>query len=48
MVDFLKRKFPAYVDTGLNLVDVTECARGTWLLWKREQGASAISWAVKT
>jgi len=28
IVDFLKRKFPAYVDTGLNLVDVEECARG--------------------
>ena len=28
IVDFLKRKFPAYVDTGLNLVDVDECARG--------------------
>jgi len=28
VVDFLKRKFPAYVDTGLNLVDVEECARG--------------------
>ena len=28
IVDFLKRKFPAYVDTGLNLVDVKECARG--------------------
>jgi dihydroflavonol-4-reductase len=28
VVDFLKRKFPAYVETGLNLVDVTECARG--------------------
>jgi dihydroflavonol-4-reductase len=27
-VDFLKKKFPAYVDTGLNLVDATECARG--------------------
>jgi dihydroflavonol-4-reductase len=27
-VDFLKRKFPAYVETGLNLVDVRECARG--------------------
>ena len=26
-VDFLNRKFPAYVDTGLNLVDVTEIAR---------------------
>ena len=28
VVDFLKKKFPAYVDTGLNLVDVKECARG--------------------
>jgi dihydroflavonol-4-reductase len=28
VVDFLKKKFPAYVDTGLNLVDVTECAKG--------------------
>jgi dihydroflavonol-4-reductase len=26
-VDFLNRKFPAYVDTGLNLVDVEEVAR---------------------
>jgi dihydroflavonol-4-reductase len=28
VVDFLKKKFPAYVETGLNLVDVTECAQG--------------------
>jgi dihydroflavonol-4-reductase len=28
IVDFLKRKFPAYVETGLNLVDARECARG--------------------
>jgi dihydroflavonol-4-reductase len=28
VVDFLKRKFPAYVETGLNLVDVKVCARG--------------------
>jgi dihydroflavonol-4-reductase len=27
IVDFLNRKFPAYVDTGLNLVDVAEVAR---------------------
>ena len=27
IVDFLNRNFPAYVDTGLNLVDVTEVAR---------------------
>jgi dihydroflavonol-4-reductase len=28
IVDFLKGRFPAYVETGLNLVDATECARG--------------------
>ena len=28
VVDFLKGKFPAYVDTGLNLVDVRLCAQG--------------------
>lgn len=28
VVDFLKRKFPAYVDTGLNLVDAHDCAEG--------------------
>ena len=27
IVDFLNRKFPAYLDTGLNLVDVAEVAR---------------------
>ena len=27
IVDFLNKKFPAYVDTGLNLVDVGEVAR---------------------
>jgi dihydroflavonol-4-reductase len=28
ILDFMKKKFPAYVDTGLNLVDVRECASG--------------------
>jgi len=28
VVDFLKKKFPAYVDTGMNLVDVVEVAKG--------------------
>lgn len=28
VVDFLKKKFPAYVETGLNLVDVKVCAFG--------------------
>jgi dihydroflavonol-4-reductase len=28
IVDFLNRKMPAYLDTGLNLIGVAECARG--------------------
>ena len=28
IVDFLNRKMPAYLDTGLNLMDVEDCARG--------------------
>jgi dihydroflavonol-4-reductase len=35
IVDFLKRKFPAYVDTGLNLADVKEIARGHLLAMER-------------
>ena len=35
IVDFLNRKFPAYVDTGLNLADVKEVARGHLLAMER-------------
>lgn len=35
VVDFLQRKFPAYVDTGLNVVDVREVARGHVLAYER-------------
>jgi dihydroflavonol-4-reductase len=43
IVDFLRRKFPAYVDTGLNLVDVNEVARGHVLaLEKGRQGERYI------
>jgi len=28
IVDFLNRKMPAYLDTGLNLIDVEDCAAG--------------------
>jgi dihydroflavonol-4-reductase len=35
VVDFLQRKFPAYVETGLNLVDVRECAGGHVLALER-------------
>lgn len=35
IVDFLKRKFPAYVDTGLNIVDVKDVARGHLLAMEK-------------
>ncbi len=35
IVDFLKRKFPAYVDTGLNLADAKEVARGHLLAMEK-------------
>ncbi|MBI2336505.1 MAG: NAD-dependent epimerase/dehydratase family protein [Deltaproteobacteria bacterium] len=31
IVDFLNRKMPAYLDTGLNLIDVEDVARGHYL-----------------
>ncbi len=37
VVDFLRRKFPAYVDTGLNLVDVADCAKGHLLAMEKAQ-----------
>lgn len=37
VVDFLKRKFPAYVDTGLNLVDVVDCAEGHLLAMEKAE-----------
>ena len=33
--DFLARRMPAYMDTGLNLVDVEDCARGHLLAAER-------------
>src|SRR5437867_1449270 len=35
IVDFLKRKFPAYVATGLNVADVKEVARGHLLAMEK-------------
>jgi dihydroflavonol-4-reductase len=37
VLDFLKRKFPAYVETGLNLVDVRQCALGHLAALERGQ-----------
>ncbi len=35
VVDFLNRRMPAYVDTGLNLIDVRDCAQGHVLAAER-------------
>src|SRR5271165_3275519 len=35
VVDFLKKKLPAYVDTGLNLVDAKDCAEGHLLAMEK-------------
>lgn len=35
IVDFLNRKMPAYLDTGLNIIDVEDCARGHILAAQR-------------
>lgn len=35
ILDFLNRKIPAYVDTGLNLIDVRDCAEGIILAGER-------------
>jgi dihydroflavonol-4-reductase len=35
VVDFLRRRFPAYVDTGLNLIDVRDVAEGHLLAAER-------------
>jgi dihydroflavonol-4-reductase len=37
IVDFLNGRMPAYLDTGLNLVDVTHCAQGHLLAAERGQ-----------
>ncbi len=35
--DFLEGRFPAYVDTGMNVVDVDDVAEGHWLAFERGQ-----------
>ena len=46
-VDFLNRKFPAYMDTGLNLVDVAEVARTHVAALTKGRPAAATFWAAK-
>jgi dihydroflavonol-4-reductase len=37
IVDFLNRRMPAYLDTGLNIIDVRDCARGHILAAQKGQ-----------
>lgn len=37
IVDFLNGRMPAFVDTGLNLIDARECAQGHWLAFLQGQ-----------
>jgi dihydroflavonol-4-reductase len=37
ILDFMNRNMPAYIDTGLNLIDVADCARGHILAEKKGQ-----------
>jgi dihydroflavonol-4-reductase len=37
ILDFINGKMPAYIDTGLNLIDVIDCARGHLLAEERGQ-----------
>ena len=46
-MDFLNKKFPAYVDTGLNLVDVSEVARMHVVALEQGRLASVTYWVVR-
>ncbi len=35
ILDFLRGRMPAYVDTGLNIVDAADAAEGHWLACER-------------
>jgi len=39
IVDFLRQRFPVYVDTGLNLVDVVDCAEGHLMAMEKARPA---------
>ena len=48
IVDFLNRKMPAYLDTGLNIIAVEDCARGHILAERKGRWAKNTSWATPT
>ena len=48
IVDFLNRKMPAYLDTGLNIIDVEDCARGHILAARKGGSVRNTFSATKT
>ena len=48
IVDFVNRRMPAYVDTGLNLVDVRDVAEGTRSPRRKAASAKDTSWETAT
>ena len=47
ILDVLKRKMPAYVDTGLNFVHVDDVAEGHFLALKKGKIGKNIYWVEK-
>ena len=48
IINLLKGKFPGYVDGGINLIDVTDCARGIVAAMEKGQaGRKIYSWKQK-
>ena len=48
IVDFLKRRMPAYLETGLNLVHVKDVARGHLLAKLKARPAKNTFWGMTT
>ena len=49
IVDLLNGKMPAYVDTGMNFIDVEDVAAGHWLASQnQEKSGNAIFWETRT
>ena len=48
VVDYMRGRIPAYIDTGMNLADVENVAEGTSWPWKRAELGSGICWGTRT
>jgi dihydroflavonol-4-reductase len=48
ILEAARGKMPAYVETGLNLVHVADCAAAAWRRWTTAPSASGTSSAART